>query len=126
MQRRARQKLLECTDLGRTEKEFVLNWNSAVHADPIHSDAYTAQACSRFAKEHAEVRRAPRPQTLTVSCRQSLCVSKQRSGDRAAAILHDVHVVLHDFGCAFCKAAKCCRTAHYRNASWHGLKLQRV
>ncbi len=66
-QRRARQKLLECTDLGRTEKEFVLNWNSAVHAEPIHSDAYTAQACSHFAKEHAEVRTRSRPR-LASSC----------------------------------------------------------
>ena len=66
MQRRARQKLLECTDLGRTEKEFVLNWNSAVHADPILSDAYTAQACSHFAKEHAEVSTTLQPQLTTL------------------------------------------------------------
>ncbi len=65
-QRRARQKLLECTDLGRTEKEFVLNWNSAVHADPIHSDAYTAQACSHFAKEHAQVSTTLPPQLATL------------------------------------------------------------
>ena len=59
MQRRARQKLLECTDLGRTEKEFILNWNSGVHSDPIHSDARMAEACYNFAKEHAEVRSSP-------------------------------------------------------------------